>query len=499
MEKNEEKITKHEEQLLEQMKKLYVNYRRKFIIMNNKKNSKSKYYHSNWKLHDGQILKHIRQKDTIGIFCGKFNSKFICFDIDSPKLKLSKHIGRALVVLLNSEYNISLKDIHASYSGKKGYHVEIFFDGMIMPKKLEYFYYDVLNNLGELPKEAEIELRPLSTMGVKLPLSIHKETNNYCYFVDNQTFRKKSDSEKYFLSIEPMSKEYFEIEILPDSKMINQVQFLNKDEKDETKKIISSIDYKIDIEEETKSILSVLKNKHLLYPNSRHNFCFKASIFLKEQGHDIAGTIGILTDVLENTFKHHREMIDKSTTQEFALSELKRIVKNTYDKNYVWGQTSKEIKIYKNELKEVLGISKNGKNLHIKKLALSTLIQSKRYASQNGVFYMPYSTITRMGNTGSRGRLLQYLLYLEEIEFLEVISRNEQTEGTYKKKANRYKVNISQEDGDEFIVLDLNSVEKYDFKDYIVALLTIDEAKEILTKSQFYDLGLAKLYKLKNN
>ncbi|MFC7056504.1 hypothetical protein ACFQOY_12170 [Enterococcus alcedinis] len=293
-----------------------------------------------------------------------------------------------------------------------------------------------------------------------------------------------------------MSKYYFEIEVLPDSKKINQVQFLNDDEKIESKKIINNINYKIDIESETKAILLVLKNKHLLYPNSRHNFCFKASIFLKEQGHDIAGTIGIMTDVLENTFKHHREMIDKSTTQEFALSELARIVKNTYDKNYIWGQTSKEIKIYKDELKEVLNINTNGKSLHLKKLALSTLIQSKRYASQNGIFYMPYSTMTKMGNTGSRGRLLQYLLYLEEIGFLEVVSRNEQTEGTYKKKANRYKVNISQEDGDEFIVLDLNSLEKYDFKDYIVALFTIDEAKEILTKSQFYDLGLAKLYKL---
>lgn len=46
-------------------------------------------------------------------------------------------------------------------------------------------------------------------------------------------------------------------------------------------------------------------------------------------------------------------------------------------------------------------------------------------------------------------------------------------------------------------MLDLNSLEKYSFKDYIVALLTIEEAKEILTKSQFYDLGLAKLYNLK--
>lgn len=498
MGKNKEKITKREEQLLEQMKKLYVNCRRKFIIMNNKNNSKSNYFRPTWRLHDAQILKHIRQKDTIGIFCGEFNSKFICFDVDSPKLKLSKHIARALVVLLNNEYNISLKDIHVSYSGKKGYHVEIYLDEMIMPKKLEHFYYDVLNNLGELPEEAEIELRPLSTIGLKLPLSIHKETNNYCYFVDNQTFRKKRDSEKYFLSIEPMSKEYFEIEILPDSKKINQVQFLNKNEKEEAKKIISSIDYKIDIEEETKSILSVLKNKHLLYPNSRHNFCFKASIFLKEQGHDIAGTIGILTDVLENTFKYHRDMIDKSTTQDYALKELKRIVKNTYDKNYIWGQTSKEIKIYKDELKEVLNISTDGKSLHLKKLALSTLIQSKRYASQNGIFYMPYSTMTKMGNTGSRARLLQYLLNLEEMGFLEVVSRNEKSEGTYKKKANKYRVSIAQEDGDEFIVLDLNEIGKYDLKDYIIELLTIEEAKEVLTKSQFYDLGLAKLYKLKN-
>lgn len=110
---------------------------------------------------------------------------------------------------------------------------------------------------------------------------------------------------------------------------------------------------------------------------------------------------------------------------------------------------------------------------------------------------MPYSTMTKMGNTGSRGRLLQYLLNLEEMGFLEVVSRNEKSEGTYKKKANKYRVSIAQEDGEEFIVLDLNEISKYDLKDYIVELLTIEEAKEILTISQFYDLGLAKLYKMK--
>ncbi|MGF2054543.1 TOTE conflict system archaeo-eukaryotic primase domain-containing protein [Vagococcus fluvialis] len=498
MGKNKEKITKREEQLLEQIKNLYIGYRKNYIKMYyNKGMAKAKYHRPTWALHDNQILAHIRQKETIGIFAGQVFSKFICFDVDSPELKLSKHTTKALVVLLNHDYNISLDDIHVSFSGKKGYHVEIFLDEFIESHKMEHFYYDVLSNLGKLSEKVEIEFRPLHTVGLKLPLSIHKETNKYCHFVDNQTLRKKTDSEKYFLSIEPMSKDYFEIEILPDSKKINQVQFLNEDEKIESKKIINNINYKIDIESETKAILLVLKDKHLLYPNSRHNFCFKASIFLKEQGHDIEDTMKILTEVLENTFKYYRDMIDKSTTLDYALKELKRIVKNTYDKNYIWGQTSKEIKIYKDELKEVLNISTNGKSLHLKKLALSTLIQSKRYASQNGVFYMPYSTMTKMGNTGSRGRLLQYLLNLEEMGFLEVVSRNEKSEGTYKKKANKYRVSIAQKDGEEFIVLDLNEISKYDLKDYIVELLTIEEAKEILTISQFYDLGLAKLYKMK--
>ena len=192
MGKNKEKITKREDQFLEQIKNLYIGYRKNYIKMYyNKGMSKVKYYRPTWALQDNQILAHIRQKETIGIFAGQIFSKFICFDVDSPELKLSKHTTKALVVLLNHDYNISLDDIHVSFSGKKGYHVEIFLDEFIESNKMEHFYYDVLNNLGKLSEKVEIELRPLHTVGLKLPLSIHKQTNKYCHFVDNQTLRKK--------------------------------------------------------------------------------------------------------------------------------------------------------------------------------------------------------------------------------------------------------------------------------------------------------------------
>lgn len=68
------------------------------------------------------------------------------------------------------------------------------------------------------------------------------------------------------------------------------------------------------------------------------------------------------------------------------------------------------------------------KELHLKQLLLSLLIQSKRYADEQGSFYTSYSTIEKYGNFSigsNRSRILKYLMKLEQKGYIEIVQRNQ--------------------------------------------------------------------------
>src|SRR5699024_2812191 len=147
--------------------------------------------------------------------------------------------------------------------------------------------------------------------------------------------------------------------------------------------------------------------------------------FLKEQGYEAEETIEYISGMLLHTYDNPetRKLIDENTTKEFMLSEVKRITKNTYEKDYKLGNRKKEkyIHIKKEEVLEILEI----KQLHLKKLLFSMLLQSKRYADESGTFYMAYSTMMKMGNTKKRDNLRKYVEELEEAKKIRTLTDNE--------------------------------------------------------------------------
>ena len=89
--------------------------------------------------------------------------------------------------------------IYVSFSGRKGYHVEVFFDRIVDGNTLFNLYCHVIRNGGLDPDK--VEFRPTPSMAIKLPLSVHGSTGNICWFVDRETFNFIED-EEYILSIE---------------------------------------------------------------------------------------------------------------------------------------------------------------------------------------------------------------------------------------------------------------------------------------------------------
>lgn len=144
-------------------------------------------------LSDNVLRNHLEQQYAVGVFADNYGSRFICFDVDDGNPDTVQAIIDELSLL-----GFSREDIHVSYSGGKGYHVEMFFDESIFTNRLQALYSHVITARNLDPHK--VEFRPMNTASIKLPLSRHAKTGNMCWYVDRDTLTPIMKQE-YILSI----------------------------------------------------------------------------------------------------------------------------------------------------------------------------------------------------------------------------------------------------------------------------------------------------------
>ncbi len=476
-----------------QVNKLYITYRRAFLEQHEKG-----YITQNRTLTDYWVEQHLLKKRTIGIKLGSQGfTKFLTFDVDyRDNFPKAKEVTEELVAFLNSYYGIALKDIHTHFSGGKGYHVTLFFDKAIQDKALYPFYKEVITELKL--KETEVEFRASTSYGVKLPLGIHQKTKSfmsYCKYdsatgLINQMTEK--ESYEYFLGIEQQSLTDFEEFVLDGVKEVNKkAPSFNTEEAEDFESVLSelNIDGK-SIDEVKKEMSAVLKNNRLTYQSSRHRVTLYLSIFLKENGQPLKDTQKIISEVLLNTYRNPvtRLLMSSDTTEEFIVSEVERLTTLTYEKDYKLTTRRKDVYVSKEEILEVLSV----KEYHLKKILFTMLIQSKRYAKENGEFYMAYSTMTSMGNTDNRTRLLQYINRLSDMKKVQIISRNQldeirtKIEGSVISKPNVYKVGLkSSEIESESEVLKIQTNKDLTLEQVTALLIDKKVTKKVIPRRQW--------------
>ena len=109
----------------------------------------------------------------------------------------SKETVRTIIEKL-AALGIPSEKVYVSFSGNKGYHVETFFDAIVETQALRNLYEHVIRD-GQLdPKK--VEFRPTQHCAIKLPLSVHAKTGNFCCFVNPNSFAPIKD-EAYFWGI----------------------------------------------------------------------------------------------------------------------------------------------------------------------------------------------------------------------------------------------------------------------------------------------------------
>ena len=193
---------------------LYISYRGRYVMMlpQEGKIFVPKTSSGPAKLTNRAVCQHVNRQIAISVFAGAYSSKFICFDVDYP----DPFEVKKLIEILTG-YGVPRDLIYVSTSGGKGYHVEIFFDGLVYTEQLRKFYDCVCVDGNFDPHK--IEFRPTSGQAIKLPLSVHCKTRRVCWYLDRDTLQPIEDP-AYVLQIQQMAVADFEkvLEILPPRK-----------------------------------------------------------------------------------------------------------------------------------------------------------------------------------------------------------------------------------------------------------------------------------------
>lgn len=144
---------------------------------------------------------HLNHAYAVSVYADAWGSKFICFDVD-----VESRVTVAKMIDTLEGIGIPRWLIYVSVSGSKGYHIEVFFSGLIEMRRLRNLYERVIKAGGFDPQK--VEFRPTNTAAIKLPLSIHAKTGNVCWYVDRKTLEPIEDA-AFILRIEQMPANEF--------------------------------------------------------------------------------------------------------------------------------------------------------------------------------------------------------------------------------------------------------------------------------------------------
>lgn len=530
--------TELETQLIAQFNKLYITNRNPFLQM-----TKAGGYVTvtNRNFSDYDVLQHLRHKTTLGV-CNKgtkgydganvSKTKFLTFDCDggdgrdkknplTADEKLTRAYDQAGSIrrVLIGKYGIAPHDVHVSVSGGKGLHVDLFLSKPIKYTILENFYEHVIADCGLT--SGEVEFRPNGS-GVKLPLGKNMKTKKlmvFCAHSDKFSIAKATakngtrrfrnmtlaESYKYFLRIEPMdAKSFMEMYsrvVLGEqaeeaaTKKKNKLNLTDKQDKAFNEVLDKTNISDKSPEEYQKHLLEILSTGHMNGHMKRNNTTYFLTIFLKSQGYEQAEVEEIVGGVIANTFDNEnlRHLISEDTTKEFALSEVERIAKYVFENNKEIYHTQKKITISRAEVLKLLTLKK----FWAKQMAFAFLVHQKKYATaEDGSFYMAYSELARYGCDATPARCKTKILELsKETGFVEPISmgvkKAKWTDDSCFYETNIYRVQLlteaEQKSPDNQLTIELDTTKKPSFEEVVVQLISHDEAKALLTKSQYYN------------
>lgn len=374
-----------------------------------------------YSLSDSDIKRHLNGFYTLGVFFmhEPNESKFIGLDLDIKDTELLERIFTALFT-----YGIERKNILMSFSGNKGYHIDIFLNGLLDKSIINDFYTLLLHDLSISDKV--LELRGGSGSGYKLPFGYSSKTGNYCYPC-NEYGKQLDDME----SIEGIEKLDIQVianaielnEIVP---RINEVQAVELEELRESVNLLDIYDSSDRIKRVEESFREGIHDK-----GSRHNTVFEWGLYYKS----------IKGYCQKETFEAVRTLIEDKWTsgaepEQFIKNELESIITKVYQYPYKFRARKSDLtQVSEAEIQEIFSIKTGNKSTteSLKRLYYAMLIHSKAFADTKGYFFMTYEQIKNLTCNNSDNKTIRK--HIGQLETLGKIERVEPPE-KYKKGAN---------------------------------------------------------------
>lgn len=434
------------------------------------------------------LLAHVRGKDTFGVKVNKV-SKFLAFDIDVYNADIA-HTGlQAVRQLLNilESVGVPREAVGAFYSGSKGYHVDIFFNGTVKTEELAKFHKAVLAVRAEEYGDIEgvnIEARGCNGQGYKLPLGVHKKTGKRMWSLDLNTLQEQPYTVP---TIEPMDvMEFYTIkDELLDS---YAVQDASRDavgacryiRKQHTEEELRQIQERI---EENKNTLSkVLEARSLLEKGTRNDVIFLLALYANSTSRSQEEAKALIYEVMDNT---PAELFNDNSSTSWKHREADKVVTRVYKANWKLRGFEANAKFTAEELEHIITSCKTLKEMS---LYLCFMIYAKQFMSGDGTFYLAQTTMAK--ETGLvRNHLTPVVNKLVKNGLVEVVQKGYYTvvEGAKIGIATTYKVPYLIENKDKPAgTIDIKKATAETLAEAVAGNITAERLLPLVGKNKFY-------------
>lgn len=441
-----------EKELMQKLSSLYIRRRDNYIKFNRVTSHWMTLTYSKTKkivpLTDESVLEHLRHKECYGIKTDSSTTHLLVFDIDFENpldsLQALKKVTGHLKKL-----GINESQMLCSWSGRRGYHIAVFFEQQINKGIVKGFYERVIQETGYKPNE--VEGKGINGHGVKLPLGINfkntgEELSNFCYLTDLEGTRIKDSlarlNEVQLVSVAlinaissntPTADEHFQ-KVQEASYVLEEI----------VKEVAGDEYYNLD--EERLSTVFEHKLKYGIEAlGTRHNTSFFLAVYMKDTKKMAKG------DILESLYNWTKDVCPKKyykTPLHEVREELVRMLDSVFRNNYKLKQVKRHITL--TELDQ-LNIVYDNEGTMMNKTDIKTMFiftrHSKVYADDEGIFYMTYKQFAELNKNdpnkqtiANRASLKKRFEKLQSMGKLEIVASNVYRPGAIEKQPNKYRV-----------------------------------------------------------
>lgn len=392
---------------------------------------------------------HLAGKMTVGTFGGKFFTKFITFDVDFRDQQTAKWVTYKIAAALDS---VAVHNYAISFSGNKGYHVDVFFDKALPVDSCRRFFDSIIKLAGvDAISGGEVEYRPSGQQGVKLPLGTHQKSGQYCGFCEIESGLSIMDAEKSAAYLHGIQK-------TDHALILNAI--IEPEEYDYEDRAVAEMEEVISRhkpletydQSESYTLARAADRYHtgMTGPGQRHkSFLLLARLF-NHNGVDLQSATQAIAEWLT-----WQDPEFYNSTAEECEKDLRQCVDYIYARNYTLTMESRDLTVSFGEIDDI--IHRCPQKNH-KALAYAMLVHSKRWAGEDGSFYMTANQMSEASGVSLR-TAKTITSQLEKLGVIEILKRDQKIRGTFLKRPNVYRMLLSAEPGGRvFKITDVSSI-----------------------------------------